>query len=108
MNTTEKIHNAIFSSDSLEEMEILINEIVSDEQAMDKKPRVEFEPEDGEEAVSIPTVEFEPEDDEDTYVEPCTESRSLEDIEHCCPEPMPLIDKELLTTMQWLVSDDRD
>ena len=58
---------------------------------MDKKPRVEFEPEDGEEAVSIPTVEFEPEDDEDTYVEPCTESRSLEDIEHCCPEPsMPL------------------
>jgi len=39
VNTTEKIHNAIFSSDSLEEMEILINEIVSDEQAMDKKPQ---------------------------------------------------------------------
>ena len=33
MNTIEKIHNAIFSSDSLEEMEILINKIVSDEQA---------------------------------------------------------------------------
>lgn len=33
MNTIEKIHHAIFSSDSLEEMEILINKIVADEQA---------------------------------------------------------------------------
>jgi len=37
---------------------------------MSKKPRVEFVPEDGEDAVTIPAVEFEPEDDEDTYVEP--------------------------------------
>ena len=35
------------------------------------------------------------------YVEPCTDSRSLEDIEHCCPEPsMPLIEQELLTTIK--------